>query len=342
MKKRLLGLIVISVIAVGFIIATTNSHTSWNSDANQSNGSTFFGYKGDVYFNNLHEGVIYRLHKDSGKMTEVVEGTFASLQVEDDWIYTRMVLGADEGLYKVKTNGKKTEQLMPLANFTEGMLSDLLDNKPYTKMTKNGDEMYYIDSTPEDGGIYKMHLKTGERVKLTDNNEAKYFYVFDDWLYYLQSERSKISRVRIDGSEQEYLTTETTPFMMMDSEWIYYLSEGTTIKRISHDGQLVESIKYDYTRWIQYMNIHDDWIYASALVRAGHNVSGAKDQGHSSWELYKINASTKKRVDLYVGEAKNIHIIDDHIYFYGDTSYHRMKLDGTDLTELTDIYSRSN
>lgn len=337
MKKILLVFIIFSVVITGCSMGTTSNNTSWNSDANASNGNTFFGYKGDVYFNNLLEGGIYRLHKEPQKMTKVVDGTFVGLQVEDDWIYTRKVAGEEGGLYKINTNEKKTEQLIPLTNPEEDLLTNLLDDQTFTGMAKSGDFLYYVDSDPENGGIYQLHLEKGEEVRLVDDYDAKYLYVFGEWLYYLQAEGGHVFRVKIDGSEQERVTTDRTSLMMMDNEWIYYYHEGTTLKRTSHDGKQEEVVKYDYTRWIQYMNIKDNWIYVSALIRPGHNVNSAKDQGYTNWELYKINALTKERIPLYVGVAKNIHIINDYIYFYGDLNFYRMNLDGTELIELLDV-----
>ena len=313
MKRTLLFLIIFSIVMTGCSMPTTNNNSSWNSDANSSNGNLFFGYGENVYFNIISEEGIFRLHEKPDEMSKVAEGIFSRLHIENGWIYTRKLSGEDSGFFKIETGGTEIDQLMPLTG-PKGI-----------EMVKEENYIYYVDPRPAQGGIYKMDIDEKEEVKLTDDFTARQLYVIGEWLYYLESQGDYVYRVKTDGSVREQLT-DNTSFMMMNDEWIYYFYQEGTIKRVSQDGSQEEVIKKDDTLRHQYMNIKDNWLYVSAHKGDGLD---AKD-----WEFYKINLETEEEIMIYKGIVTNIHIINDHIYLHADSSFYQVNLDGSEWIEI--------
>ncbi|SCZ05178.1 DUF5050 domain-containing protein [Alkaliphilus peptidifermentans] len=310
MKKLILIIIVFIILMPGCSLIK-NNNKDWNSVSNSANRNIFFGYNGDIYFNNISELGIYKFNKDPKKTIKIADGLFGRVLIKDDWIYTTIGTDQELGLYKMKIDGREVTQL---------------SNKKTFQVIKGDEYLYYFHPHEKNGGIYKVRNDGTEEEKLVDDYMIYYLYIYDEWIYYLSGARL-LYRIKTDGSDKQNLSTDEALFMVMDDEWIYYFNGMRRIKGIRHDGTNESLIKEDNNHFNEYMNIKDDWLYISTRTKTSR---------YSDWILYKINVSTKEEVLLYEGVVENIHIINNQIYFYADLSFYRMDLDGNNIVKLFD------
>lgn len=327
-RKIIYTFVTLSAILLTGCILTLNNHGEPpNNSANSANGGFFFGYKGNVYFNNFPEKGIFVFDREPKEMKKVVNGHFNGVVVDDSWIYTRVTSGEERGIYRLRINGSGLQKLTDIPGLYLCKSGDWLY---YSRMASSGvsdrgirtdqKENQRDNKNRRETGIYKLHVDTKEEIKITGDS-ARYIAVDKDWVYYLNySDESKIYKVRVDGTEKQKITDETAYFMVMEGDWIYYFGDG--MNRVKKDGSMKEVIKENFDGIHRFINVKDGWVYASARYVP------------DGWKLYKIDAKTRKEITLYEGYASNIHIIEDYIYFIGDGSFHRIKIDGSNYSQF--------
>ncbi len=274
-KSYQLGSDPVNASSFGFVMVDGDSLYHLNGGSNdcivKNNGDKTESYEGtyakglNIYkdylyysgFDDTGNQGIYRMKLDgSGHKEQISEWHSSSIIVVDDYIYALCVGSKGFGIYRLSLDGKSTKCLV------EGSIAHMQWYEGY---------IYY--SLHDDKQIYKIkpNGRGNTIIKTEDYNfSVDHFIVADGWIYleHLKFEKyktnhPKIFRVKIDGSEYEYLADGNLRGYYKDGPYILYTkteSGPTKLYRLDIDGSSEELILEDNILIFD-INIIDDKIY---------------------------------------------------------------------------------
>ncbi len=152
-----------------------------------------------------------------------------------------------------------------------------------------------------------------------------------DWIYYSNiSDGDKLYKERKDGTDKIKLNDDTSFFINIIGDWIYYNSgnvSGSQVYKIKTDGTGKTNLNFESS----YLNVSGDWIY-----------SVLRDK-----KLYKATTDGRefnKLCDDEVGSVAfgSIAVSGDWIYYSNMSdggNLYKIKTDGTRRTKLNDDFS---
>ncbi|WP_373899193.1 cell wall-binding repeat-containing protein [Haloimpatiens sp. FM7315] len=186
-------------------------------------------------------------------------------------------------LYKVNDDGTKPEKIC---------------SHRATYVNVSGNYIYYSNHS-DSGKIYRIKINKSEAgisfgspEKICDDT-AEYLNVVGNTIYYSNySEDHKLYAVNINGTGRVKLNNESSNFVNVSANYIYYLTDGGILKKIGTDGtQPLEDV---LAKNVKAINTAEDYIYY---------VNG--DDGN---KIYKINRNSlyKEKVCEDAGEFINV------------------------------------
>jgi hypothetical protein len=163
---------------------------------------------------------LYKMRQDGQERQLVCEDSVTGLNVMGDWIYFCNI----------------TDNYAPYKVRTDGTMKTKLAEDSCSYLCAAGDWVYFSTAGNE-GAVYKMRLDGSGRELVA--NGAKDITVQGDWLYLPSRDERSLTRVRLDGSEQQTLIQgQWNLLAYVYNDCLYYLSDnnGMAIMKNSFDG----------------------------------------------------------------------------------------------------------
>lgn len=198
----------------------------------------------------------------------------------EQWICAQF----EDGLYKMKLDCTEKEKV------TEGVMS-------YINVWEGW--IYYSNGYPGNGEIYKIAPDGSDNLKI--NSERSYFPIIKDgWIYYstvkyitVEEVEFKIKKIKIDGTNQIDIVSETIKSKEIDPSGYFFLFDG----------------------WIYYKSILD----MNKLYRI-------QDEGKNKSKVSDEIFSDKYSNGTFIVDQNWIYYIQPN----DDNKLYRMKIDGTE------------
>jgi hypothetical protein len=206
----------------GIIWVPSLSRVLYGVFARQGNW-LYYAEPGDNY-------ALYKMRLDGQDKQLVCADSACNINVMGDWIYFSN-FSDDYAPYKVRTDGS--------------MKMKLADNRTDFLCTA-GDWVFFC-AADSNGTVYKIRTDGTGRELVADG--AKNITIQGDWLYLPSRDELSLTRLRLDGSEQQTLIEGRWNLLAsLYDDWLYYLADnqGMAIMKKSLDGgEPVEVWKYD-------------------------------------------------------------------------------------------------
>ncbi len=88
------------------------------------------------------------------------------------------------------------------------------------------DGFIYYSNVDDNNILYRMNLKTGENIRLT-NSRAQYIVGYNDWLYFSNySHGGYLAKIRTDGTEESILYKEPVDSLFVEDGNIYFNTDS--------------------------------------------------------------------------------------------------------------------
>lgn len=190
------------------------------------------------------------------------------------------------------------------------------------------DEWIYYVNDFHGNRIYKIKIDGSDRTQVNDES-SRYINVIGDWIYY--SNPSKVFKIRKDGSERTQITYDipSPQHISVVGDWIYYrINPGSKIHRIRTDGS--DLTKLDDLD-SDYLNVVDGWIYY--LGRSGSFGS------YTGYGIYGLRSDGSEQVLISKDHPWHINVVDDWIYYCNWDDNHRVykiHISGIGRTKVND------
>ena len=272
-KKAVALIVAIVIIAFCTVAITINSNNKNNKgdvNGNLSNLGLVTESDGVVFYNKYENGIV---KVKGNKEYQITNETAYSMQVVDDYIY---YLNKGESnkllIKKVKTNGDKlsTEKEIQtsISKFfvvdnaiyyvnQSGISKIMCDTKEENLICQDKVEDFAVDNntiyyTDDFGYLYSMNLG-GTDKKTILNDEITEFQVYDGWIYYYKQSENYLSKINIDGSENDTVTDKVNSYIfnIYKGKIYFYDSEKSNISCIGTNGknlEVITKIKTNKTR----------------------------------------------------------------------------------------------
>lgn len=272
-KKAVALIVAIVIIAFCTVAITINSNNKNNKgdvNGNLSNLGLVTESDGVVFYNKYENGIV---KVKGNKEYQITNETAYSMQVVDDYIYY-LTKGESNKLLikKVKTNGDKlsTEKEIQtsISKFfvvdnaiyyvnQSGISKIMCDTKEENLICQDKVEDFAVDNntiyyTDDFGYLYSMNLG-GTDKKTILNDEITEFQVCDGWIYYYKQSENYLSKINIDGSENDTVTDKVNSYIfnIYKGKIYFYDSEKSNISCIGTNGknlEVITKIKTNKTR----------------------------------------------------------------------------------------------
>lgn len=272
-KKAVVLIVAIVIIAFCTVAITINSNNKNNKgdvNGNLSNLGLVTESDGVVFYNKYENGIV---KVKGNKEYQITNETAYSMQVVDDYIYY-LTKGESNKLLikKVKTNGDKlsTEKEIQtsISKFFVvdnaiyyvnqlGISKIMCDTKEENLICQDKVEDFAVDNntiyyTDDFGYLYSMNLG-GTDKKTILNDEITEFQVYDGWIYYYKQSENYLSKINIDGSENDTVTDKVNSYIfnIYKGKIYFYDSEKSNISCIGTNGknlEVITKIKTNKTR----------------------------------------------------------------------------------------------
>lgn len=246
---------------------------------------------------------IYKSTLDGTKTEKLCDETGISIIVKGNWVYFK-----SEGIFRVKTDGKKLEQVSDMAMSGTFRIIE--------------DKIFFSSE-------YKMELDGSKCEQIYDKNSASglTINIIDDWIYFYDrdsNDKDHIYKMKTDGSDLQAIFDGRADYMIVDGEWIYFqnYSKNKALYKMKTDGS---DLQLMVDTWIGALNVADGWVYYV---------------DHSEG-LYRIKTDGSEKQFICSDTAYDLHIIQDYIYYIinGDTTkrLYRMKTDGSECQVFCEL-----
>lgn len=192
----------------------------------------------------------------------------------------------------------------------DNTVKEAVDTINYGNIRQNGllvqaGEWIYYSNSDDNRTLYRKNLTNGITEKLNDT-ESDYLNVCDNSIIYRQVDEHNISKITMDGKEDEVIYNGMVNDVVYDDGKVYFVdsTDSTRLLRMEPNGEKV-------------MLLNSDDNYVSAPMVSQHEVIfyhyWASDRG----ELMALNCDTMERRTLCEGDIINP-ILDNGKVYYVD------------------------
>lgn len=305
-KKAVALIVAIVIIAFCTVAITINSNNKNNKgdvNGNLSNLGLVTESDGVVFYNKYENGIV---KVKGNKEYQITNETAYSMQVVDDYIYY-LTKGESNKLLikKVKTNGDKlsTEKEIQtsISKFfvidnaiyyvnQSGISKIMCDTKEENLICQDKVEDFAVDNntiyyTDDFGYLYSMNLGGTDKKTLL-NDEITEFQVYDGWIYYYKQSENYLSKINIDGSENDTVTDKVNSYIfnIYKGKIYFYDSEKSNISCIGINGKNLEVITKIKTNKTRINLTSNGDIYYLDASNGENNI----------YQMYRIGTNGKK------------------------------------------------
>ena len=217
----------------------------------------FIGVGAEVYSESDEvDNKIYRMKKDGSDLEVINDNNFNNdcyeIYVLNNSVY---YIGADENIYKMDLNGKKTKKVADNGTGYIGITNKYII---YNVANESGDN--YI--------TYIMNLDGTNGRPILENKRLYSVDIENDYVYYTNTDK-QIYRTKIDSGEEELILDTTAYNLNLKDGYLYYLNyvdaenEDYTVclYRAKADGTEKEAQKVkELSTYSSYINVVGDWV----------------------------------------------------------------------------------
>jgi hypothetical protein len=196
-----------------------------STNSNRSSGGYFVKAGDDLIFVGQSENMpgIYRKSlSDALAVSESISPDQArNLNVWKDWVY--YINESDySGIYRMRVDGSEPQIVL---------------DQSVGNLIIYGNWMYFLNHN-DNQRIYKAKVDGTELTKVSDSEGLFSFSLEGDWLVYASSQGQTMVKVRLDGSDEQVVTSHSSTYLSTDNGWIYYGDDNTRValSKVRLDG----------------------------------------------------------------------------------------------------------
>jgi Leucine-rich repeat (LRR) protein len=281
------------------LVVNVVSSAAGNTNSNLMHDGLFQQHGDWVYYSDSADSRrLFKRKVDGSNRTLVSNDLYVTqINIVGDYIY----YVSDFALIRIKTDG--TERTV-------------LNGSGTYMVNISGDWIYWLSNWND--GIYKMRLDGTERTAVISTYGLYSMSVHDDWIYSFTG--GNIIKIKTDGTSITHLDVNDARFMVVEGDWIYYLSHWNNLYRIKTDGTSHSQICSD---WIESINVSGDWVYYSNL-NDGHSLYKIRTDGTDKTKL------ANKPVIAFINVTGDWVYYRNYDYSTGQETYYRVRTNGTD------------
>ncbi len=181
---------------------------------------------------------IFKIKSDGSEYTRLNDHDVYDFCIDGEWIYC-LEEKEDEKfvgfqLWRMQKDGTQKQQLMQEASLS-------------TDYDENW--IYYIDN--DDENIYKVPIYGTEKQRILECDSGLFLKVIEDWVYYEdRGDKPGIYKVKKDGSERTFITNDTQAiFYAVWDNWLLCIGDAISVIRVSESEETDEIIKDIMSDW---------------------------------------------------------------------------------------------
>ncbi|NLJ96880.1 MAG: DUF5050 domain-containing protein [Clostridiales bacterium] len=308
-KKALITLSIITVLAIIIIYAYSHNRTFLNDEettgntaGNIYNGGLFCEMDGKIYFSNDNDdGSLYVMNSNTTNIKKLHYDKAAYINVDENYIYylranntrenpaSNILMFNNTGIYRINLNGKKLK---------------LISSNPGSYVTLKGNHVYYQNYDVEEGLYLYRNRTDGSLPRLLLKEVAIPAAIIDNRMYYTGVNTNH----NINYLDLSSFTTGTHiegnfAYPIFFGDYIYYMDQSNnyTINRMNLDGTNSHVLvnercsTYNITNSGKYLYYQVDDLDNSKICR--------------------LDLTTMESQVLLDGHFKQIHVTDNFVFF---------------------------
>lgn len=279
-----------------------------NTSGNLVSGGHFAQVQDALVFSGLSMEMpgMYRMENNSleSNVELISPDQGRSLNVWKEWLYY-INESDNSSIYRMRSDGSETQLV--------------LDQSVGNLMIK-GNWMYFI-SHFDNQRIYRAKVDGSQLSAISQSQGLFSFGLDGDWLVFASGQGQTMVKVKLDGSEEQIVTSIPSTYLLVYQGWIYYGDDNSRValSKVRLDGTDNQKL---ITSMASHVHVYQDYIYyydgrLGVVLRMdmdGSNVISITGFGDYGW----------------------IHIFNDRLYMFDNSAFQwlSMELDGTVVKKL--------
>lgn len=280
-----------------------------------------------------------RVSKEDGQKEVLCNYTMHDINITDDYlVFSSRCTPIDipegpsytyiTGLYRMNKDG---------SNFV------CLDNDSILNPVVYGKYVYYFKATDGSNTLCRIPITGGTAETLAEfDKHTFHFYPYEDQLYIYDNEAYQLIALDPDSGTKTVIINQSIGDFCIENGLLYCSPPGPKgfnneiyIHKINASAPTAINLEnaaiITFPYPIYEFNVSNDVIYASSNVTASWNNEADQDG------IWRINNDGSDLKQIYTGNALQLQIIDQTLYFEDNANIYRMDLDGKNLSSFDDI-----
>lgn len=312
-------IIILTVVNPGMYAFGEPSYVYGNTNSNLANYGLVCEYEGKVYFaNSTDSNRLYTMKEDGTAYAKICDDEAQYINVVAGTVYY-VNLSDNSTLYSVKADGTGRKQLSK-------------DQCAYVNVVN--DTIYYISIT--DGWKVKSCSLTGANGKVLNSSVTGYnLNVAGKNAYYISLSDSLIYRMDIATGKVTAISSAKAYQMVVYDNYVFYVNmDNSRVQRINADGAASQRI-YTYTDYpCSHLAVHNGVVYFSMNEKQGMIGSLEIDDVYSDTDVSAIYGACLNATASYLYFA-HIYENNGNFIYYGDM--YRITYDGSKTQSLAEL-----
>jgi len=332
-KKKVLvvAVAIILVLIIGGTVVNNLGSGAGSTVGNLRNGG--FAAQGGswVYYLKVDDRNIegiYKVRKNGTKGEQVTKDTDYGSYLNVDGNYIYYIDSDNDDLVRIKTNGKDKSE----------RLEKDVDNFP---ITVHKGWVYYA----KDGDFCRTKANgKGNRERISKKDIASY-QIEGNWIYHTEYKNGdyRLSRMKLDGTKTERISDELkSPSFYVKGGNIYYVNAEINSKTWEYTYELY-SMKTNGNNANLILEFEENDIAAFNMTDEGIYYIAENNDDDGAIFFVKYNGKNKKEIitleDAYYSYTSRIVVLDGWIYYFdenddGDTAMFKVRTNGKNKAEI--------
>lgn len=280
-----------------------------------------------------------RVSKDGSQKEVLCNYTMHDINVTDDYlVFSSRCTPIDTpegpsytyitGLYRMNKDG---------SDFT------CLDNDSSLNPVVYGEYVYYFKCIEDSNILSRIPITGGTAETLAEFDKYTFhFYPYEDQLYIYDNEAYQLIALDPDKGTKTVIINQSIGDFCIENGLLYCSPPGPKgfnneiyIHKINASAPTAINLEnaaiITFPYPIYEFNVSNDVIYATSNVTASWNNEADRDG------IWRVNNDGSDLEQIYTGNAVQLQIIDESLYFEDNADIYRMDLDGKNLSAFEDI-----
>lgn len=343
-KPAIGGAILLVILLIAINIFPLNHNNASNPCITSGNVNASGAIASDdqwlYYSQNVPGQFGIRVSKDDGRKEVLCDYIMHCINITKDYVVFTSRYTPRESDYESTDN--YTTGLYRMNK--DGSNLTCLDDSTVYNPVVYGEYIYYLKNEEDSNVLCRISIEGGEADTFSKFDAFTFhFYLFKNELYIYDSDARNLIAFNLQNKEQTVIIKQTAcaDFCIEDGFLYCQLADtdGFSNKLYIHplSSSTPAAINLNQAKTITFPHKIFEFNVSNGIIYASSNMNASRNEKPEEDGIWRVTRNGKHLKQIYTGNATQLQIIDQTLYFEDFSQIYHMDLDGSHLQKFDDI-----